>query len=108
MLPYEISVTDVKTRLDRGDSVVLLDVREPWETATSSIDGAVCIPMGELPARANNELDPDSEIVVFCHLGMRSLNVTAWLREQGYDHVQSMAGGIDRWTREIDPKVPLY
>jgi rhodanese-related sulfurtransferase len=108
MLPYEISVSEVKARLDRGDSVVLLDVREPWETATAEIPGALCIPMGELPARANNELDPESEIVAFCHLGMRSLNVTAWLREQGYDHVQSMAGGIDRWTREIDPKVPLY
>lgn len=108
MLAYEISVTDVKKRLDNGDALVLLDVREPWEVETASIVGSLNIPMGEVPARFNNELDPDAEIVVLCHLGMRSLNVTAWLRNQGYDHVQSMAGGIDRWTREIDPKVPLY
>lgn len=108
MLPYEISVEEVAERRKRGDAFVLLDVREPWEIATASIDGTLNIPMGELPARANNELDPDGEIVVMCHAGMRSLNVTAWLRNQGFERVQSMAGGIDRWTRVVDPSVPLY
>lgn len=108
MLDYEITVAAVKRRLDLGDSITLLDVREPWEIETASISGSKTIPMGELPARANNELDPESEIIVFCHHGVRSLNVTAWLRNQGFERVQSMAGGINQWTREIDPSVPLY
>ena len=94
----------------RGTSqaITLLDVREPWEIATASIDGSLNIPMGELPARANNALDPDAHIVVLCHHGARSLSVTAWLRREGFEKAQSMAGGIDQWSREIDPKVPLY
>ena len=64
--------------------------------------------MGDVPARFNQELDPDSHIVVVCHHGVRSMNVTAWLRQQGFDRVQSLRGGIDRWAREIDPGVPLY
>ena len=86
----------------------LLDVREPWEIATASLAGTVNIPMGELPARANNELDPEAEIVVMCHHGARSLSVTEWLRRQGYENAQSMAGGIEQWSREIDNAVPRY
>jgi rhodanese-related sulfurtransferase len=86
----------------------LLDVREPWEIATASVDGSVNIPMGEIPALANNLLDPDAHIVVMCHHGARSMSVTAWLRREGFENSQSMAGGIDQWTREIDPRVPMY
>lgn len=108
MLNYETTVADVKNRRDAGEDFVLLDVREPWEIATASLPGTLNIPMGELPARANNELDPDATIVVLCHHGARSLNVTAWLRNQGFEHTQSMAGGINQWSLEIDPSVPLY
>ena len=66
------------------------------------------MPMDEIPARANNELDPDEHIVVVCHHGVRSANVTAWLRQQGFENAQSMRGGIDQWSRTIDPKVPMY
>jgi len=66
------------------------------------------IPMGDIPSRAHQELDPDAHIVVVCHHGVRSLSVTSWLRQQGFESVQSLRGGIDAWSRVIDPKVPLY
>lgn len=108
MLPFEISVAEVAQLRASQTPFVLLDVREPWEIETANIAGSKDIPMNEIPARANNELDPDAHIVVICHHGARSLSVTAWLRREGYDNVQSMAGGIDQWTREIDGSVPRY
>jgi len=105
---YEISVTDLKALKDSGDDLALLDVREPWEVQTAHIAGSLHMPMGDVPARFQQELDPDRHIVVVCHHGVRSMNVTAWLRQQGFEKVQSLRGGIDRWSREIDPAVPLY
>ncbi len=87
---------------------MLLDVREPWEIATAALPNATCIPMNELPARAHAELDPDAHIVVLCHHGARSLSVTMWLRNQGFDHAQSLAGGIDHYSRTIDPRIARY
>jgi len=106
-MDYEISTEELKTLRDAG-SVTVLDVREPWEFATAQIAGSKHIPMGEVPARFTQELDPDAHIVVVCHHGVRSMNVTAWLRQQGFEKVQSLRGGIDRWAREIDPKVAVY
>jgi rhodanese-related sulfurtransferase len=74
---------------------------------TAAVNGAKVIPMGELQARVQ-ELDPDEHILVMCHHGVRSLKVTSWLREQGYQKVQSVRGGIDAWARKVDPKVPTY
>ncbi len=74
----------------------------------AELQGSKHIPMGDVPARFNQELDPEDHIVVVCHHGVRSMNVTAWLRQQGFEKVQSLRGGIDRWAREIDPKVPIY
>ena len=88
--------------------IVVLDVREPWEFETAKIVGSKHIPMGDIPARFNQELDPEKHIVVVCHHGVRSMNVTAWLRQQGFEKVQSLRGGIDRWARQIDPTVPIY
>ena len=107
-MDYEITVTDLKALQDGGSAFTLLDVREPWEFETSKIAGGKHMPMGDVPSRFQQELDPEDHIVVVCHHGVRSYNVTAWLRRQGYDKVQSLAGGIDRWAREIDPKVPVY
>lgn len=87
---------------------VLLDVREPWEFQTASLPGAVLMPMGDVTSRAHAELDPDAHIVVLCHHGQRSLSVAMWLRGQGFEYAQSLAGGIDGWSREIDPTVPRY
>jgi rhodanese-related sulfurtransferase len=109
-LPLEISPQDVQSRLSSGDSVALIDVREPAEHAAARIEGAELIPMrtvpGELPsleARAQ-----DRALIVFCHHGVRSLNVVHWLRQQGVEACQSMAGGIDAWSLHVDPAVPRY
>jgi rhodanese-related sulfurtransferase len=107
-LDYEITPEELKALLDSNSDVVVLDVRESWEIQTASLAGSTNIPMGDIPARFSEELDPEKRIVVVCHHGVRSMNVTAWLRQHGFDDVQSLRGGIDRWSREIDPKVPLY
>ena len=107
-MDYEITPEDVKAKLDRHDSFTLLDVREAWEFQAAHIEGAKLMPMGDVPSRAHQELDPEDSIVVICHHGVRSMNVTAWLRQQGFEKAQSMRGGIDAWSRSVDPKVPLY
>lgn len=107
-MDFQIIVEDVKSALDHGEKLALIDVREPWEFETARIAGAKLIPMGEVPSRAHQELDPDDHIVVYCHHGVRSLNVVNWLREQGFENAQSMSGGIDRWARVVDPTVPTY
>jgi len=108
MMDYEIEPEAVKTLLGQGSTIALLDVREPWEYQTAQIAGSRHIPMGDIPSRAHQELDPDAHIVVVCHHGVRSLNVTHWLRQQGFENVQSMRGGIDAWSRTVDQKVPVY
>jgi rhodanese-related sulfurtransferase len=107
-MEFQITAEEVKAALDRGEKLTLLDVREPWETEISRLHGAKLIPMGDVPSRAHHELDPEEHIVVFCHHGVRSLNVTNWLREQGFEKTQSMSGGIDRWAKIVDTNVPVY
>ncbi len=92
---------------DDPDRFTLLDCREPPEWAACRIEPAIHIPMGDIPARLQ-ELDPDRPIVVYCHHGVRSLGVVAALREAGFESVRSMAGGIDRWSREVDPSIATY
>lgn len=106
-MDFEIQPEDVKVQLDSDARPVLLDVREPWELEVARIEGSKNIPMGDVPMRVQ-ELDPEEHIVVVCHHGVRSLNVTSWLRQQGFEKVQSMRGGIDRWSREVDASVPTY
>ncbi|MGA9719530.1 MAG: rhodanese-like domain-containing protein [Acidobacteriaceae bacterium] len=86
----------------------LLDVRELWEITSVGFPGAHTMPMGEVPSRAHNELDPDGRIVVICHHGVRSLNVANWLRNQGFEQAQSLRGGIDAWARDVDSGVARY
>jgi rhodanese-related sulfurtransferase len=107
-MDYEIAPEEVKYKLDAGEPFLLLDVREPWEFQTASIEGTKLMPMGDVPSRAHQELDPDVHIVVICHHGVRSMNVTAWLRQQGFEKVQSMRGGIDAWSRIVDRNMPVY
>ena len=107
-MDFEISSGKVNTMLKQGEKFTLLDVREPWELEKARIEGSKNIPMGEIPARANQELDPEERIVVICHHGVRSLSVSNWLRQQGFDKTQSIRGGIDGWARTVDPKIPLY
>lgn len=107
MLDFEISPAEASGLLKDGNAR-LIDVREPWEFSTARIEGSVEMPMGDVPARAHQELDPDERLVVLCHQGMRSMNVTVWLRNQGFEQVQSLRGGIDAWSAEVDPAVPRY
>ena len=108
MLEPEITVEAFSQQRQQPNPPLLLDVREPWEYQTASIANSVLMPMGEVTSRAHTELDPDAPIVVMCHHGARSLSVTMWLREQGFPNAQSLAGGIDAWSRTIDPEVPRY
>ena len=107
-MDYEISCEEVKTKLENKEAFTLLDVREPWEVETAHMGSAKLIPMGDIPARAHQELDPEDYIVVVCHHGVRSMSVTAWLRQQGFEKAQSMRGGIDAWSRQVDSTVPAY
>jgi len=106
----EIPPSEVKRRLDSGEILHLIDVREPFEHAQSSIAGSELVPMRSVPA-ALGQLQSRSQeapLIVFCHHGVRSLNVVSWLREQGIENCQSMSGGIDAWSVEIDTAVPRY
>ncbi len=103
----EITPREVKQRLDRGDQFLFVDVREPWEYQTTHIEGSKLIPLREIPANLA-AIESADEVIVFCHHGMRSLDAAAWLRSQGVESARSMSGGIDRWSIEVDPKVPRY
>jgi len=85
----------------------LLDVREPWEFERARIAGAELVPMGEIAARLD-QIDPARPIVAICHHGGRSLQVALFLEKNGYHDVHNLAGGVDAWSRTVDPAVPLY
>jgi rhodanese-related sulfurtransferase len=109
-LPFEITPQEVDRRLKAGEKIALIDVREPGEFQLARIEGAALVPMRTVPAefgRLDAQAD-DAPLIVFCHHGVRSLNVVQWLRGQGLEACQSMAGGIDRWSIEIDPSIPRY
>ncbi len=108
MLPPEITPQAFAALHKQPNAPILIDVREQWEFNTAHIENSLLIPMGDVPTRAHAELDPDEPIVVLCHHGARSLNVTMWLRQQGFEQAQSLAGGIDAWSRTIDPAIPRY
>ncbi len=107
--PLEIDITSTRALLESGDPVFFVDCREADEYATARIAGATLIPMSELAERVS-EFQPhaDQPIVIHCHHGGRSLRVAMWLRQQGYPQAQSMAGGIDQWSLQIDPTIPRY
>lgn len=107
MLEYEISPADAAALL-RENKARLVDVREPWEMSRVFIGGSVRMPMGEVPGRAHNEFDPEEHLVILCHHGIRSISVTAWLRNQGFEMVQSLRGGIDAWAAQVDPALGRY
>ncbi len=108
MLELEITPEAFSQQRQQPNTPLLLDVRESWEYQTASLPNSLLMPMGEVASRAHTELDPDAPIVVMCHHGARSLNVALWLRDQGFTHAQSLSGGIDAWSRAIDPAVPRY
>jgi rhodanese-related sulfurtransferase len=92
---------------ERRDKPLLLDVREPWEFDKARIKGATLIPMRELPSRIG-QIDEDKEVVAICHHGGRSMQVAMFLEKHGFKRVHNLEGGIDAWSRTVDPAVPLY
>lgn len=104
MTPQELSAQLSGTNPPR-----LLDVREPWEHARAALPGARLIPLGELPSRADEVEDwRDSELVVYCHHGIRSAQAVGFLRSLGFGRLHNLSGGIDRWSVEVDPNLPRY
>jgi rhodanese-related sulfurtransferase len=102
----EISPAEFIARRERGESLTLLDVREPWELDIASVPGVLHIPMGEVNARLG-EIDRSREVVVLCRSGRRSLDVARFLQQSGYSAV-NLAGGILAWSRDVDATIPTY
>lgn len=103
----QLSVRELKARLDNGTRPIILDVREPWECQVCALPGSTHIPMRDIPARAA-ELGPESEIVVLCHHGIRSQHVATYLARLGFAHLYNLAGGIDAWAKDVDPDMAKY
>ncbi|HKV27216.1 MAG TPA: rhodanese-like domain-containing protein [Candidatus Acidoferrales bacterium] len=103
----EIAPAEVKQQLDRGEKLFFVDVRESWEHQLCHIEGSKLIPLGQIPASLQ-EFEAADSVILFCHSGRRSLDAATWLRSQGIAGARSMTGGIDRWSQEIDPRVPRY
>jgi adenylyltransferase/sulfurtransferase len=104
---WETTVEELKERLDRRDSIFILDVRNPEEYQICRIPGSTLLPLPELPQRFQ-ELDPEKEMVIHCKSGMRSLKATNFLRQQGFRKIKNLKGGILAWADKIDPSLPKY
>jgi len=104
---FTINPTELKSRLDKGEKLVLLDVREQWEYDLAKLNGSMLIPLGILP-QSLNKLDRDSEIICICHHGMRSADATNFLLQQGFQKVKNLVGGIDAWSAQVDRTVQRY
>lgn len=103
-LPFEIGAAELKARLDRGEEILLLDVRQPWEHGHARIPGSSLLPLPELPHRLE-ELDPARAIVAYCKVGERSACAVDFLRRAGFSRVRNLRGGIYGWAEEVDPGV---
>ncbi len=99
--------SELAAYIESGHTPVLLDVREPWEWNLCRLPGAILIPMGELPARAQ-ELNKNAETVVICHHGVRSYHAARYLETLGFDNVVNLSGGVAAWADEVDPAMPRY
>ncbi len=103
----DVTPKGLQARLDRHEPVVLLDVREHWETALCRLEHSIHIPIEELEHRTD-ELDSQEEIVVYCHHGVRSAAVVGYLRGLGFARVKNLDGGLDGWARDVDPEMRRY
>lgn len=106
----QIDAAELSSAIASGRPLALLDVREPWEYDTAKIVGAVNMPMQTVPQNldAIRRLQDDGELVVICHHGARSMYVAQFLQNQGFDDLINLRGGIDAWSRQVDPSVPIY
>jgi rhodanese-related sulfurtransferase len=104
----QINVRELKRRLSSGEPTYLVDVRQPWEHDAASLPDQLLLPLDQLADRIDEVCPPEGALVVtYCHHGIRSLNAAAMLLQAGIQAV-SLAGGIDQWSLQIDPKVPRY
>lgn len=105
----QINATALRAWLEdpSREKPILLDVREPWEFARAHIEGSQLVPMREVPARID-EIDDEKEVVAICHHGGRSMQVAMFLTNQGFKRVHNLMGGIDAWSRTVDPAIPTY
>ncbi len=106
-MSFEINVHELHAKRNAGEDFVLLDVREAEEVALVQLPHSVHIPMGDIPSRLP-ELDPEAETVVYCHHGVRSLRVVHFLRQHGFARAVNLAGGIEAWASEVDPRMVRY
>lgn len=104
---FDIDVATLARMRDAGEAHAVLDVREPWELAICAIDDSLNIAMRDMPARIA-DVPRDRPVVVVCHHGMRSFQVAAWLRRNGFANVVNLVGGIDAWARSLDPTMATY
>lgn len=104
---FTISPVELKARIDKGEKLILLDVREQWEFDLAKINGSTLIPLGTLP-QSMGKLNRDSEIIAICHHGMRSADATNFLLQQGFSNVKNLVGGIDAWSAQVDRSIPRY
>ncbi|MGZ5006367.1 MAG: rhodanese-like domain-containing protein [Methylobacter sp.] len=107
MLIKQISATELKTRIQNNDNLFLLDVREPIEFRYARIENSVLIPLNQIPERLE-ELDPQQEMVVICHHGVRSRQACMYLVNSGFNNILNLEGGIDAWSLNCDSSVPRY
>jgi adenylyltransferase/sulfurtransferase len=103
-----LTPTELKGRLDQGEKLRLIDVREADEWAFARLPGAELIPLSQFQQRATGELSPDETIVLYCHHGMRSARAQGFLKAQGYGQVINLTGGIDAWAVQVDPGMKRY
>ena len=103
----QIDPQELKARLDRHEPVVLLDVRQDWETRLCRLENSIHIPIEEIEHRAD-ELNPEDEIVVYCHVGQRSAAVAHYLTELGFKNAKNLMGGLAYWAETVDPAMRRY
>lgn len=102
-----LTVAELKQRLDAGAKPVIVDVREPWELRIAALDGALAIPMNQIPVQLA-AIPKDCDVVLMCHHGVRSRYIGQFLAQQGFERLFNLQGGIDAWAREIDPAMAKY
>ncbi len=107
MAVEQLSAAQLKARLDSGEAIVLLDVREPWEQEICAIPASRLMPMATIPG-ALDTLDRDATIVTVCHHGIRSQHAGEFLAANGFTSVANLSGGVDAWACEVDPGMPRY
>lgn len=108
-VPPVVQPGEVAARLASGEALRLLDVREPHEHAFVALPNSILLPLGDLPCHIQDlEGWQGAEFVVYCHHGVRSAHAVAWLRSQGFTRARNLSGGIDRWSREVDPGLARY